>query len=310
MPIPTDLARTIEAFGDVYRSVEADVHAELQAILGDPNQGARVRRLRALASEIDRRSRNLEGEARAFLNSSLPSAWSAGAANAAVGEFTWTQAHRQGLGLLAQDTFAQVLGPTRNMSRDVKQLIRGTGRDVAQRSVATGTPAKAAGRELEGRLQRMGVSSITYADGRNIRASTYAEMLMRTKTAAAYNLGGLNQLKGAGVTHVEVLDSADCGLVTHQDGFKPTGKVMPIEVMAAYPISHPNCVRDLIARPDIHDDANAAVAASWRSPEAEADQVSFEKYLREQTERRSTARARRERRQPRAPRRARATLGP
>lgn len=306
MPIPTDLQRSIAAFGDVYRRAEAQIHAELLRILDDPNQGARVRRLRALAAEIDRRTSRLEAEARAFLNSSLPSAWSAGANNAAVGQFTWTQGHRQALGLLAQDTYAEVLRSTRFMSRDVKALIRSGSSDVLSSKVITGQTALGAGREIEARLKRMGVSAITYKDGRNIRASTYAEMLARTKTAAAYNLGALNQLRGAGITHVEGIDSGDCGLTSHSDPFKVDGKVFPIEIAGAYPIGHPNCVRDFASRPDITRDEDAAVASTWRSPEAEADQANFVRYLRETgTPARSAGRQPRE---PRQPRRARATL--
>lgn len=306
MPVPTDLERSITAFGDVYRRAEVKIHAELSVILDDPNQSRRVRRLRALAAEIDRRTSSLEAEARAFLNSSLPSAWSAGANNAAVGQFTWTQGHRQALGLLAQDTYTEVLRATRRMSRDVKTLVRGAASEVLPSKVITGQTALGAGRELEQRLLRMGVSALTYADGRNIRASTYAEMLARTKTAAAYNLGGLNQMKGAGIRFVEVIDSADCGLVTHGDGFKPQGTVMPVEVMAAYPISHPNCIRDLAPRPDVVDESEAAVAESWRSPEAAADQLNFERYLRETG---TPARAAgREPRTPRTPRTSRRSL--
>lgn len=614
MPVPTDLERSITAFGDVYRRAEVKIHAELSVILDDPNQSRRVRRLRALAAEIDRRTSSLESEARAFLNSSLPSAWSAGANNAAVGQFTWTQGHRQALGLLAQDTYTEVLRATRRMSRDVKTLVRGAASEVLPSKVITGQTALGAGRELEQRLLRMGVSALTYADGRNIRASTYAEMLARTKclpgdvpvtgarvvaahrrfhegewvtvrthsgyefsgtpnhpmltqrgwvplgelamsdhlvrdrsavehrpasghehvenrpptiaevfdaiagvggierkraafpdfhgdgsdsyvhvatsdgvlcvgdfapigqrslkgllapsdvrlvagaafryplthgfvipgspslfagpppdsgliedalhgselasvfacqgadrssrlvrrhdgsgweivaeprvfasieasaggvgarahesgsldvlvdrarvspeltsdrrrpearpvqldhvisldrchraghvynlttrdgyftaldyytgnTAAAYNLGGLNQMKGAGIRFVEVIDSADCGLVTHSDGFKPQGTVMPVEVMAAYPISHANCIRDLAPRPDVVDESEAAVAESWRSPEAAADQLNFERYLRETA---TPARAAgRQQRTPRSPRTSRRNL--
>jgi hypothetical protein len=285
MPVPPSLLAATSAIGDVYRAVEDDVNAELAAILGDDRQANRVRRLRAVAAEIDRRTSDLEREARAFLNDSLPAAWGAGGQAAGVGPFTWTQAHRQGLGMLALDTFNEVLRPTRFMSRDVKALIRSTGAEVIRKSVVTGQTATQTGRELEARLRSTGITAITYRDGRNVRASTYTEMLARTKTAAAYNLGGLNQMKTAGVTHVEVIDSFDCGLVTHNDGFKVSGKVMPVEVMAAYPISHPNCVRDLAPRPDVTSDEQAAVSSSWRSPEAEADQVSFEKYLRAQAER-------------------------
>lgn len=242
MPIPTELERAVTALGDVYRRVEADINAELAQIIDQPNQGARVRRLRALAAETDRRSRGLEDEARAFLNNSLPSAWQAGAVKPAVGQFTWTQAHRQGLGLLAQDTFAEVLGPTRHMSRDIKTLVRELGKKQATSKVATGQPVKAAGRELARDLKSRGISAITYADGRNIRASTYAEMLMRTKTAVAFNMGNVNQLVQVGIRYVEGVDGGDCGLVTHTDGLKVNGRVFPVDVAGAYAIAHPNAV--------------------------------------------------------------------
>lgn len=298
MPAPTRLDLAAQALGDVYRLAEAQINAELKAILDDDSKGNRRRRLRQLAAEIDRRQAHLVDEARAFLNDSLPFAWQAGAARFAVGEFTWTQAHRQALGLLAQDDFSRVLRATEMMSRDVRELVRSEGARAARLKVATGQTAKGAGRELEQRLRSRGISAVTYRDGRNIRASTYAEMLMRTSTAVAYNMGGLNQLKGAGVRYVEVIDGADCGLITHRDGFKVNGKILPVEVAGAYPISHPNCRRDFVARPDVTSDEGAAVATSWRSPEQMNDQANFERYLMEQ----QTAPGSRSPRQPRQPR--------
>jgi hypothetical protein len=310
VPPPPSVEQAAKALGDVYRLAEKRIQDELRRILVDPNQGNRIRRLRALSAEIDRRTGNLEHEARAFLNNSLPFAWEAGARQHAVGQFTWTQAHRQALGALALDNFERVLSVTRNMSADVKQLIRFEGATAARLKVATGETAVGAGRQLAARLQRMGVSAVTYSDGRNIRASTYAEMLMRTATAVAYNEGGLNQLVQDGVRYVEMIDGADCGLTSHGDTFKVNGKVLPVEVAAQYPISHPNCRRDFTARPDVKSDAEAAVASSWRPPGQLDDQRNFERYLqaRVQARQQRTARAARTARQPRTPRRPRGTL--
>lgn len=310
MPPPPSVEDAVQALTDVYRRAEARVNAELQDILTDSNQGNRIRRLRALQREMERRTSNLEHEARAFLNNSLPFAWEQGARQRAVGEFTWTQAHRQALGRLALDNFESALAVTRNMTRDVKAMIRLEGAQAARFKVATGETAVQAGRQLERRLLSMGISAITYADGRNIRASTYTEMLMRTATALAYNEGGLNQLVGDGIQFVEMIDGADCGLVAHDDAFKVDGKVLPVEIAAQYPISHPNCRRDFTARPDVRSDAEAAVSRSFRSDDQRADQTNFERYLAEKSQRRQTrlAREARRARAPRQPRTPRGTL--
>lgn len=292
MPPPQSVDDAARALGDVYRLAEKRVNDELARIITDPNQGNRIRRLRALDAEIARRSSNLEGEAKAFLNNSLPLAWQAGAVNRSTGSFTWTQAHRQALGILANDSFDRVLKSTRFMRRDVKALIRVESATAARLKVATGETAVQAGRSLAQRLQATGITSVTYADGRHIRASTYTEMVMRTATALAYNEGGLNQLVQDGVRYVEMIDGADCGLTAHGDTFKVNGKVLPVDVAATYPISHPNCRRDFVARPDVKSDADAAVATSWRSPEQLADQAQFERLLQAKVDRRQVRNSR------------------
>lgn len=242
MPPPQSVDDAARALGDVYRLAEKRINDELARIITDPNQGNRIRRLKALDAEIARRIPNLENEAKAFINNGLPLAWKSGAVDRATSGFTWTQAHRQALGILANDTFDRALKSTRFMRRDVKALIRAEGASQAQFKVATGQTAKQAGSELARRLAQTGITSVTYADGRHIRASTYTEMLMRTSTALAYNEGGLNQLVQDGIRYVEMIDGADCGLVAHDDTFKVNGKVLPVDVAATYPISHPNAV--------------------------------------------------------------------
>ena len=293
MPIlPADVEALSRALGDMYRATEAELNRELKAILTDPRQYRRKRRLQDLLAETRRRQLDLVSEARAILNDGIPVAWSAGAQAAGVGNFTWTQGHRQAAGALARDTFGEVLRATDFMSKDLKALIREAGAQQARFKVASGQTAKQAGSALERRLLQTGITAVTYRDGRNIRASTYAEMLMRTKTAVAYNMGGLNQIVKAGIRYVEVADGADCGLTTHGDGHKPNGHIYTAEFMSAFPISHPNCRRDIVPRPDVNNLAEAREADSLRPPEQRADQARFEKYLQEKAERRAARRQR------------------
>lgn len=279
MPLPDRLIRKADRFADRYREVEAQADAVLSDVLDGDLTGSDKRRLRALASDLDRQASELADDARSFLMSQLGASWATGAITSQVGRFTWTNAHQSALALLVDDTHSELLRNTRLMSRDVKQLVRSAGRLATLEKVGSGTPAKTAGRRLADRLMDTGVTSVTYADGRNIRASTYAEMLIRTTTANAYNLGGLNQMVSVGVRYVEVVDGADCGLETHDSGNKPNGRILPVDVAAAYPTSHPNCRRDLLPRPDVTSDDEAMVSTSWRSPQQISDQANFEKYL-------------------------------
>jgi hypothetical protein len=302
MPLPDRLIRSADRRVAGWRELEDQVNADLAVILGG-DIGSRERtQLRRLAARLDRGSAALASDARVWLTSQLSAAWASGGIAAQVGRFEWTGAHRSALRLLVDDTFDELLANTRFMSRDVKQLARSAGRLGVLEKVGSGTPAKAAGHQLAERLRSTGVTSVTYADGRNIRASTYAEMLVRTKTAASYNLGGLNQMVGAGVRYVECVDGADCGLVTHDDGDKPNGRILPVDVAGAYPQSHPNCRRDWIPRPDVRDDSESMVATSWRSPEQISDQANYERYLQATSTARRRARQARTARTTRTPR--------
>jgi hypothetical protein len=307
MPLPDRLVRSGDRYTEKWRQLEDSVNVDLEAILSGDIGSTERAKLRRIVHRLDIESAQLAAEARKWLGTQLGAAWATGAITSQAGRFQWTGAHRSALELLVDDTHAELLANTRLMSRDVKQLVRSAGRLTVLEKVSTGTPAKTAGRQLADRLRSTGVTSVTYADGRHIRASTYAEMLVRTKTAAAYNLGGLNQMTGHGVRYVECVDGADCGLVTHDDGDKPNGRILPVDVAATYPSSHPNCRRDFLPRPDVESDDEAMVATSWRSPDQISDQANYEKYLQaQQVTRGRQARTARTTRATRTPRQVRA----
>lgn len=290
MPAPDRFYRAVQELIDRYRELEADADGVLQGLdLTDPrNRG----KLRALAKDIDARNARLTSEAKMWLNRHLPAVWMDGALATRVGAFQWAGAHQDAVALLVKDTAAELLANTTHMSRDVKQLVRVIGRERTLAKVATGTPAKTAGRELAARLHDVGITSVTYSNGRNVQASTYGEMVIRTKTAVSYSMGGLNQMVGNGIRYVECVDGAECGLYSHDSGNNPNGRILPVDVAAAYPISHPACRRDFIPRSDVTSDDEALVATSWRSPEQLTDQANFEKYLLAQQKAKANTRAR------------------
>ncbi|MCY4122537.1 MAG: hypothetical protein OXG72_16625 [Acidobacteria bacterium] len=70
-----------------------------------------------------------------------------------------------------------------------------------------------------------------------------ARTIARTETATVSNNAALDRYQEAGIVECRIFDSPDCGLTEHDDPEKPNGKVYPMDVGRAYPISHPNCVR-------------------------------------------------------------------
>ncbi len=156
---------------------------------------------------------------------------------------------------LAADTHADLLQATNHMRQSSKDLIRTLARDHVLDRLYTGTPATAAGRDLAKALRlSLGsekVSAVIYRDGSRHGLGEYADMVVRTKTAEAYQVGGFNQADGFGVQFMEVMDGPTCGWASHDDTQLANGMILPLEEARAYPTSHPNCRRVTMARPDI-----------------------------------------------------------
>lgn len=152
---------------------------------------------------------------------------------------------------LAQDTMDDLLRATQGMREDVKAIVRDLARDETRAKLYTGQTAVQAGRDLAAALRERGVTAVVYADGRHVSLPTYAEMVVRTKTAEAYQEGGLNQGERLGVDWWEILDGPECGWTSHDDPRKATGMIVPLAEARAYPIAHPNCRRVATPRPDL-----------------------------------------------------------
>jgi len=153
--------------------------------------------------------------------------------------------------VLAADTHADLLAATTHIRASTKDLIRVLARDHVADRLYTGQTAVQAGRDLARALQAKSVSAIVYKDGSRHGLAEYSEMVLRTKTAEAYQVGGFNQAAGFKVKYVEVMDGPGCGWTSHDDTQLANGMILTLDAARAYPISHPNCRRTTLARPDL-----------------------------------------------------------
>jgi hypothetical protein len=155
------------------------------------------------------------------------------------------------IAVLASSTYADILEATRYVSTSTKQLVRTLTRErIADKLVTGQTPAQAAARlrkDLEGR----GIAAIVYKDGAQHQLGDYTQMLIRTKSAEAAQLGGFAQARTLEIEYLELMDGPGCGLSSHKDPRKANGLILPLDEAARYPTSHPNCRRTSSPRPDI-----------------------------------------------------------
>lgn len=241
-------------------------------------------RLEELAGVASAVADDLVDETKTWLRSNgLAEIYGAGVLR--VSAFSYTLPHQEAVRVLADDLFDDVLKLTAHVDDEAKAWVRRIGRELTGFKLTGGQAVKAQARDFERKLRHeftsRGITAVTYRDGSRHGFGEYAEMLLRTKTAVAYNVGTLNQSRGLGIQFVEILDGSLCGLTAHEDPQLANGLIVPIEIAAAYPIAHPNCRRSLNPRPDVVPE-NLSQAVSVQSDESRADQAAWEAYLRAQ----------------------------
>lgn len=193
-----------------------------------------------------------------------------------LGSFAFSVPHQEAVKVIAADTFRDVLAATRYVNADTKRFVRNLGKRITEFKLTTGDTAVTASRKLERRLLPVfnrGIGRVRYRDGSRHSVGEYAEMLLRTKTAIAYNAGTVNLARTVGVEFFEILDSDDCGLTAHHDPVRANGLIVDARTAYDFPISHPNCVRALNARPDLNRSTVEPVEASPRGDVAAFEQA-------------------------------------
>lgn len=276
MPQPDEVHRLGDELIERIRAAWDRIVAEHEALValaaaGKPSR----RRAVAFAAMVERLMREVERDAAAWVRASLPAVYAQGAVDAGVGSFVWGQTHTDAMRALAGEMWDDVLAATRFVSLRSKQLIRSLGRVETARTIVESQTAVQGGRNLARSLRERGIWAVTYRDGSRHGLAEYASMLVRTQSARAYNLGAVNQAITNGVRYFECADGADCGLINHDDADKANGSIRSAEDALRYAVSHPNCRRVWMARPDLSA-ANAAEARPTTTQAQRDDARAFE----------------------------------
>ena len=215
----------------------------------------------------------VDAQAAATITRAMTTAYETGAwvtAISGLAEPTFTGISSAAITGLAQTTMDDLLTATSGVRETTKALIRELTRDQVINVLYTGvTPADAA-RDLRRLLEKHQIHAVTYADGKRIGLAQYSEMVLRTKTAEAYQAGGLDQGEALGWDWWEIMDGPGCGWRDHNDPQKANGMIVDIEAAKEHRLSHPSCRRSSTPRPDIASAREAAVALPT-SPEALAE---------------------------------------
>lgn len=295
MPQPPAVQAAAEDLIRVYRQAWDAILAEQQAIAADPRRFRRRARLAELRAAVEAELDVLDAPTRRWLTVTLPEVYAAGAE---VG-ITWSGLHRSAVQQLASDTFTELLAATRYVRADTKRFVREAAKVLSEQTLTTGRTAQGQARGLARLLRERGIAAIRYRNGARHGLADYADTVLRTTTARAYNAGTVNDATGRGVEVFEVFDGAGCGWTGHGVGPEANGMIVTAEQALAAPLSHPRCQRGFSARPDLAV-AQAANVSAARSPAALVA-TAAEVVTAARTDR--AARTPREPRQPRRPRR-------
>jgi hypothetical protein len=227
-----------------------------ERVVLDPVRWRQRRRLEEMRKAIEAAMDQLDATTRLWVQTELVRPYALGAAAGATelaesAAAVWSQLPKDAISRMATDTLADLLKSTRHVRRTTKSMIRAVARDEILRKLIIGDTAEAAGRRVEKLLLTRGISAITYSDGSRHGLKEYAQVLVRTKTAEAYNLGSLQAQDALGIGFWECFDGARCGWTSHNDGDRALGKIVTRDEALAFPISHPQCRRSFGARPDI-----------------------------------------------------------
>lgn len=215
---------------------------------------SRVRRLRAVEAAVAEILATADTQAASQVLTATQRAYETGAWVTAIvtgGTPTFGGIDTDTITAVARDTMDDLLHATQHVAQEVKDVLRVLAKDRVAAKVTTGQTALQAARDLVAAMSERGITGVVYANGARVPMTVYAEMLLRTKTAEAYQLGGLNQGATLGIEHWQIMDGPGCGLTGHGVGPDANGMIVTAEVAAAHLLAHPNCRRSTSPRPDL-----------------------------------------------------------
>lgn len=261
-----------------YAKAWAEIEEAQQRIVDDPVRWRQRRRLAELQQAIEDKMAELDATTREWASTQIVRPYAMGAAAGAAelaqpAAAVWNMLPQEAISRIASDTLADLLKATRYVRRTTKTLIRAIARDEILGKLTQGRTAVQAGQRVQKILEQRGIHAIRYSDGSRHGLREYSQMVVRTKTAEAYNLGSIEAQEVLGVSFWECFDGPSCGLTTHSDPVRALGKVFDRETALKYPVSHPNCRRSWGARPDVLTADAARAVSSTVTDQQTADQV-------------------------------------
>jgi|GEM_PF-4359745 len=250
--IDESVAATMRAFDRADAELRREIERLVRIIALDPTSTKRYReqQARRLMTRIGVLRAELLGQTTLFAEESLGRIYAAGmvradavsaaGGRAALGQPSFTLIHRQALEVMAIDAYNDLAAATEFMAPSAKRTIREATKARSLIAASTGEGVPGSSRKLVADLQRRGVSGFVDAAGRNWRLSTYADMVIRTKSAMAYSTGTILRSAETGTDVLEILDGVPSG---HAECEAFNGTTCDASWGLANPLAHPNCVR-------------------------------------------------------------------
>lgn len=219
------------------RDINAEIRALERLLIHAPSIAAHGPILRRLDRVLSRRETAL----RKWAEVALPEAAEKGA-RYAVGvlgtAYRTNYVLRRVLKQIQAETFDEIARSTRFIRRDVKRLIRQIVKETTELHVKRGLSIPQSRRLIAKRLDSIGLKAFRDRSGRRWSINAYSQMLARTRTAQAYNIGTVTQSLGEGTEFFEVFDGINDELCAPWNG-----EIVSARWALEHFIAHPNCQR-------------------------------------------------------------------
>lgn len=243
MPQPAANDRIAQDLIRVYEQAQAALIAELEQIAAEPNRFRQRRRLRELAALHDVTMAELRETSRVWWSTQVPVLHAAGAADfaGALGRgFTRQPVHTAAAESFARRTWGDVARRLEEIDGGTRREIRAMARSSTRSALLESRTAVQAGRDMAREAARQGLWPVQYHGGARHTMRDYADTVIRTTTATAYNDGAMVQARVEGIEHVQYADGPGCGVTAHNDGTEANGLIVPLDEVVA--LAHPRCV--------------------------------------------------------------------
>ena len=208
-----DLTRALRR--DLERAWDLIVAEQTAIAAAWPTSPAAVRehRLALFQVQVLTLMDEVDAQAASTITRAMTTAYETGAwvtAISGLAEPTFTGISSAAITGLAQTTMDDLLTATSGVRETTKALIRELTRDQVINVLYTGVTPTDAARDMRRLLEKHRIHAVTYADGKRVGLAQYSEMVLRTKTAEAYQTGGLDQGEALGWDWWEIMDGPEC----------------------------------------------------------------------------------------------------